>query len=562
MNGRTSALLILIVLTALGGWLRARHVASLPLWYDEADTWRSSIIEPIMSDATWSKETGQIEHVPMGYVRFFQWTNHFETAPLTFLLERLSTDLLGTTAEWAMRLPSLIAGILCIPAMFMLGRLVHSRGAGLFAAALAAVDPNFVDQSRQARMYMVMALLTILTLALAIRLLRRPDATCCAPNSHTPNNGPNCDATIAATTDRWAANLWQWIALGALFGLTLACSQFATCVWIGVALSAVALVLGGKLTGQPHPQPVRLLSSLAAAFVVAIMLTNVGVFGIVNRVFFGGPGDGEHLSKADIAREIVVAAKDLINLTPAGLLVYVLAAVGVALLFRKCKTSTVVIACIMVTNVLVLFPFRKMHHFLDGRYLTTMQPAIMVSLAVFAIGFQAKLLRNIAAGLVVAYLAVQTWQCVNIGRYYPQPDRYLFPQRIIAARDQMKPGETMSIYPGVAMSLGQYYRVPQDHGLFDGLYTPFEQQPRPSQRVDASLRSRCSATWLVMGMYNYDDGKQKANRTRTIQMIADVYGVKPDPAELDKHLQRERVATIRISTAGVEISSAGVHDAK
>lgn len=558
MKGRTSALLILLVITALGGWLRARYVASLPLWYDEADSWRSSIIDPIMSDATWSKETGQIEHRPMEYKRFFQWTNHFETAPLTFLLERLSTDILGTTAEWAMRLPSLIAGILCIPALFLLGSVVHSRGAGLFAAALAAVDPNFVDQSQQARMYMVMALMTILTLALAIRLMRRPDATCCTPGSCAPNGGPGCDAMIAAPADRFGANLWQWIALGALFGLTLACSQFATCVWIGVALAAVALVVGGKFTGQPHPQPLRLLSSLAAAFVVAIMLTNVGVFGIVERVFFGGPGDGEHLSKAYIAREIVVAAKDLINLTPAGLMVYVIAAAGIVLLFRKCKTSTAVLGCLIITNVLVLFPFRKMHHFLDGRYLTTMQPAIFVALAVFALGFDRKQWRYAATAIVAAYLAVQAWQCVNIGRYYPQPDRYLFPQRIIAARDQMKPGETMSIYPGVAMSLGQYYRVPQDHGLFDGLYTKAEQQPRPTQRVDASLKSRCPATWMVLGMYNFEDGKQKARRIETIRMIADAYGVTPDPAELDKHLKIAHVTTVRISAAGVEISSAGV----
>ena len=303
MNRKT--LLTLLVLMLAGGWLRARQVATLPLWFDEADTWRSGIVDPLLSDATWSHTTGLAETKPMGYVRFFQWTNHFETAPLAFLFSRVSTDVTGTTAEWSMRLPSLLAGILCIPAMFALGFVAHSRGVGLLAAALAAFDPNFVDQSQQARMYMAMALMTILALTLAIRLMRRPGATCSTTDACTPTGGNNA----SAAADPWAANLWQWVALGALLGLTLACSQFASCVWIGVAMAALALVVGGKFTGQPHPQPVRLLSSLTAAFVVALMLTNVGVFGIVNRVFFGGPGDGEHLTKAHIAREIVVAAK-------------------------------------------------------------------------------------------------------------------------------------------------------------------------------------------------------------------------------------------------------------
>ena len=188
--------------------------------------------------------------------------------------------------------------------------------------------------------------------------------------------------------------------------------------------------------------------------------------------------------------------------------------------------------------------------------------AVFVALAVFALGFQRKSWRTAATGIVALYLAAQVWQCVNIERYFPQPDRYLFPQRIIAVRDQMKPGETMSIYPGVAVILGQYYRAPMDRSLFEGMYFPIEQMPRENPQVPADLKSRCPATWMVLGMYNYEDGKQKARRIETIRMIADAYGVKPDPAELEKHLQIARVTTVRISATGVEISSAGVSDAK
>ena len=70
------------------------------------------------------------------------------------------------------RLPSLLAGIFCIPLLYALGRLIHSRGLGLMAATLLAVDPNMVDQSQQARMYTLLMMGFLLCLFFAIRLLR------------------------------------------------------------------------------------------------------------------------------------------------------------------------------------------------------------------------------------------------------------------------------------------------------------------------------------------------------------------------------------------------------
>ena len=73
---------------------------------------------------------------------------------LSFIVSKAVMDLFQTKDPWALRLPSFLCGVMCIPAAFMLGREIWSVGLGLLLAVLAAVAPNMVDLSQQqARMY-------------------------------------------------------------------------------------------------------------------------------------------------------------------------------------------------------------------------------------------------------------------------------------------------------------------------------------------------------------------------------------------------------------------------
>jgi len=82
--------------------------------------------------------------------------------PLYFLLLRFAQWIFGD-AEWALRLPSAIAGWLCIPAIYLLGRRLYSEREGLIAALFLAVLWAPVYYSQEARSYSIVILLSILT---------------------------------------------------------------------------------------------------------------------------------------------------------------------------------------------------------------------------------------------------------------------------------------------------------------------------------------------------------------------------------------------------------------
>lgn len=90
------------------------------------------------------------------------------------LLVRLSTQTFGQT-EWAMRLPALLAGILAIPAIYLLGRAFSANTAtGLIAAWLLALAPIHISYSRMARGYSLLVLCTILSILALHQALKGP----------------------------------------------------------------------------------------------------------------------------------------------------------------------------------------------------------------------------------------------------------------------------------------------------------------------------------------------------------------------------------------------------
>jgi uncharacterized membrane protein len=123
-------------------------------------------------------------------------------------------------SEFAVRLPSLIAGTLVIPVLYELGRELYDRRTGLIAAAFAAVSPVLIWYAQEVRMYEYVALFGLLALLTQLRVIR---------------NGTmlNWAAYILAT----AALLWSHY-----FGLILVAVQ---------QLVFVAVLVQRKRNGQP-----------------------------------------------------------------------------------------------------------------------------------------------------------------------------------------------------------------------------------------------------------------------------------------------------------------------
>ena len=139
---RNLTVVLLTLLILAGAFLRIRIALDRPLWDDEL--WQRFV----------TREGS--------YLDFLLW-RHDESVhpPLSFILNRLCCDLFLSDAAWVWRLPALIAGILCIPAGFALGKRLGSSALALGIAAMLAFDLNTAWESANARMYSMLALGTL-----------------------------------------------------------------------------------------------------------------------------------------------------------------------------------------------------------------------------------------------------------------------------------------------------------------------------------------------------------------------------------------------------------------
>jgi mannosyltransferase len=132
-------LLALLTIMLLGAALRFYGLGFQSLWADELASWDFS------------------EHDTVGRV------SQGETQPpLYFLILHFWQWIFGDS-EWALRLPSALAGWLCIPAIYLLGKKLYSGREGLMAALFVAVLWAPIYYSQEARPYSMLILLSILT---------------------------------------------------------------------------------------------------------------------------------------------------------------------------------------------------------------------------------------------------------------------------------------------------------------------------------------------------------------------------------------------------------------
>jgi len=101
------------------------------------------------------------------------------TPPLSFVASWVTLHLGHTPV--ALRLPSLLAGTLTIPAVYLLGTRTVGRRPALVAAALATVSPFMIFYSTEARAYGLLMLLvtgSTLSMLLAVDTGRRCGGGC------------------------------------------------------------------------------------------------------------------------------------------------------------------------------------------------------------------------------------------------------------------------------------------------------------------------------------------------------------------------------------------------
>ncbi len=85
---------------------------------------------------------------------------------LLSLLINLTAKLIGNQ-PWALRIPSLLAGVAMIPVVYLVARRLYSRETAILAAGMVAVFPKLVEYSSAARGYILLELISLILLGLA-----------------------------------------------------------------------------------------------------------------------------------------------------------------------------------------------------------------------------------------------------------------------------------------------------------------------------------------------------------------------------------------------------------
>lgn len=140
----------LMLVLAIGAYLRLTGLGAQSLWFDEADI-------VMRAQRSWSHT-------------FETFTAAGENGPLYNVLLAAWVRIAGSS-EAAVRFPSAVAGALSLPAMYLLGRRLAGRQVGLIAAGLLAVNPYHIWYSQEAKMYAIVTLLAILSALLLVEAL-------------------------------------------------------------------------------------------------------------------------------------------------------------------------------------------------------------------------------------------------------------------------------------------------------------------------------------------------------------------------------------------------------
>ncbi len=136
----------------LGAFLRLRGLGAKSFWLDEI---ASVVIARMPGNSFWN----------------WLWTEEGNMALYYVMLRPWLEIHLG---EATVRLLSALPGIASIPAMYLLGKRLFGRGAGLLAALLLAISTCAVVYSQEARGYSWLLLGTIVSTYFFVRLIARP----------------------------------------------------------------------------------------------------------------------------------------------------------------------------------------------------------------------------------------------------------------------------------------------------------------------------------------------------------------------------------------------------
>ncbi len=151
MKTFTSTRWLLLGILALGALLRVLQLDFQPLWWDEG----YSVFFATRDFGTMLARTAVDIHPPLYYALLQGWIAAF-----------------GKTAE-TLRVLSVLCGVAALPLLYLVAKKLFDRRVGLVAACLLALAPLAIYYSQELRMYGLVALLALASVALQLKILHR-----------------------------------------------------------------------------------------------------------------------------------------------------------------------------------------------------------------------------------------------------------------------------------------------------------------------------------------------------------------------------------------------------
>lgn len=133
----------------------------------------AAVLRTAMSRGLWVDEAISVHQAQLP---FGQMLDDMRTTdvhpPFHYALLWVTVRVFGTS-EFAVRLPSLIAGVALVPALYWAGKVIYDRRTGWVAATLGVFAPFCVWYAQEARMYAQFMLFATLAVAAQVQAVRR-----------------------------------------------------------------------------------------------------------------------------------------------------------------------------------------------------------------------------------------------------------------------------------------------------------------------------------------------------------------------------------------------------
>jgi uncharacterized membrane protein/O-antigen/teichoic acid export membrane protein len=127
----------------------------------------------IVPRGLWLDEATSVDQARMPFGAMIQNLRATDVhPPLYFSILWVTVRWLGS-GETAVRLPSIIAGTLVVPMLYLLGREAYDRRTGAIAAVVGSLSPIMVWYSQEARMYALLMLFGVIAMWAQVRIVRR-----------------------------------------------------------------------------------------------------------------------------------------------------------------------------------------------------------------------------------------------------------------------------------------------------------------------------------------------------------------------------------------------------